>query len=148
MRIPIDQSRWTRIPDSPIEGSGEVVALKASMHDTLVAYVAGPRHVQRVSREDSQVRERCGEEPWRKREPNDDDRAEIQQVLNNHMRAMGLPAPPSGDEWRLHLPLGVSTADYTAAMLDPEIPLFHDDNAAEVIDALARKLSAVLGPLD
>jgi hypothetical protein len=137
-----------RMSDEPIEGRGEVVALKPSMHDVLVAYVAGPRHVQRVPREDSMVRERCGDEPWRVREPNDDDRAEIQDVLSGHMRAMGLPAPPPGDEWRVHLPLGVSRSDYVATLLDPEIPLFDDDNAAEVIEVLSRKLTDLLGSLD
>jgi len=128
--------RWESLATTPIDGRGEVVTLSAtSTAQALVAYLAGPRFVQRVPRTHGMVRERVGGGPWRTRPADGEDVADVQEALEMFMREVGLPAPPRGDQWLLHLPVGVSGADLQV-------------NGPVVVAAIRRRLEDLLGALD
>nr|WP_269454418.1 DUF5956 family protein [Microbacterium sp. TNHR37B] len=142
-------NRWDCLPSTPIAGGGEVVILSAaSTAQALVAYLAGPRFVQRVPRVHGMVRESRGGETWRTRPADAEDIADVQEALEQFMGELGLPAPPPGDEWRLHLPAGLSGSDLQAALDDPAIPAYTPTNGREVVAAIKRRLEDVLGALD
>ncbi|RYF53976.1 MAG: hypothetical protein EOO27_24850 [Comamonadaceae bacterium] len=142
-------NRWESLPTTPIGHRGEVISLTAaSTAQALAAYLAGPRFVQRVPRSHGLVREQIGDGPWRTRAADEEDIADVQEGLETFMHSLGLPAPPATDEWRLHLPQGLTSTDFAAAIDDPAIPAYTESNGREVVAAVTRRLEELLGPLD
>lgn len=138
-------SCWTTFPSAPIPDRGEAVPLSAaSTAQALVAFLAGPRFVQRVPREHEVVREQQDDGPWTTRPVSDVEKAEVQADLAAFFEALGLPAPPSSDEWALHLPPEVSVCDFHAAVNDPTIPVSTDSNGQEVMAAVRDRVEALL----
>lgn len=127
---------------------GEVVVLSANTADALIAYIAGPKHVQRVPRVDHAVREQVDDGPWTRRPPSEQERAEVQETLEAFFGHLGLPAPPQGEEWRLHLPEGVTEEAFRDSLADPAIPAFDGTNEAMVVEMITKRLEHLLGPID
>lgn len=119
--------------------------LTANVADAVIAYLAGPRFVTRVARTHGDVREKAGDGPWVTRPPSSEDRAEVQETLELFFSDLDLPAPPSHDEWRLHLPEGVSEKDFRATVEDLSIPAYDATNGREVLAELERRLAKLLG---
>lgn len=128
--------------------TGDVVVLGPHLQHSLVAYLAGPRHVQRVPRQHGDVRVQISDGPEFTRPADDEDRAEIQESLEAHMTYLGLPPPPAEDEWRLYLPEGVTEEDLWAAVNSPEVAHYADTNGREVAAQVRSQLTRLLGPLD
>ncbi|MGV9192744.1 DUF5956 family protein [Microbacterium sp. MC2] len=127
---------------------GDVVVLGPHLQHSLVAYLAGPRHVQRVPRQHGDVRVQINDGPQFARPADDEDRAEIQDALESYMTDLGLPPPPSEDEWRLYLPENVTEEDLWAAVNSPEVVPYTDTNGREVAAQIRDQLARLLGPLD
>lgn len=86
--------------------------------------------------------------PWRTRSANEEDAPDVQEALEMFMTELGLPAPPHGDQWLLHLPPGVSGADLQAVLDDPSIPTYTNANGQEVVAAIRGRLEDLLGRVD
>ncbi|WP_374113692.1 DUF5956 family protein [Microbacterium sp. zg.Y909] len=142
----MSDSRWEEIPGAPPRG-GTVVALGPHLRHSLIAYLAGPRHVQRVPRRLGDVVEQVHGEPPTSRRPSDAERDEIQSRLVEFLAEFGIPAPPADDEWRLYLPPGVCEDDLWAAVNGPEVRHESEASPPEVLADLRTQLKRLLGPL-
>ncbi|MEV8025509.1 DUF5956 family protein [Microbacterium sp. NPDC080220] len=135
------------MPIAPLS-RGNVVVLGPDRRSALIAYVAGPRHVQRIPRRVITVRERVDGGPQLVREAVDEEAKEVQSDLAAFLWLAGIPAPPATDEWRLHLPAGVTEADLWDAVNGDRVRTQSASNAREVVADVRTALEELLGPLD
>lgn len=147
LHVPLSGSRWEEMPSTPPR-KGASVVLGPHLRHSLIAYLAGPRHVQRVPRQFDDVVEAVHGQPPVSRRPSDTERDEIQEHLTEFLADFGIPAPPAADEWRLYLPPEVSEGDLWSAVNGPEVRHESEASAPEVLADLRTQLERILGPLD
>lgn len=130
---------WESLPVTAPR-TGAEVALAANGWQALVAALAGPEWVYQVREQPEPVSETIdGVGASRPRTAGED--AIVRDALMAYLAENGVPAPPSGVEWRLILPAGIDAPQLWARLHRAVADLRPDE---PVRDRVAVELRAIL----